>query len=752
MGFLNYMAKQKNLLKRLASAFKASSDNDSKTPYIPAGYEASSYGFDSYNSKQSVYLKEMKGWVAACVNSISDEVAKLELKLYKKTKDGVEEIEKHDVLDVLYKVNEFTTKFDHFWLTQAYLELTGESPWFLEREGGKVTGIYFLSPDKITPITGDGKLIAGYKYRIGGGKEVILTPEEVIFLKYPNPAKPFRGLGTLEEAARVVDIDNYSEEWNKKFYENSARPDAVLTVGVENMDSQQKDELKTSISKQYKGVKNAHNLMVLFGDMEFSKSGLSQKDMDFLEQQKFSRDKLLGIFRVPKAIVSQTEGVNFASAKTAQYIFARYTIKPKMERLIQQLNEFLLPLFPGTEEMFLDFESPVPEDEETQAKIWAEGIKAGYLTINEVRRQQGLPDVEGGDAIYLPLNVAPIGEGGGEEGEGKVKNVLPVKKESGEAKAKRLFSGRIRETNARSKEYIKETEDKEQTRKDIYAQVKAGIYKAYKKNEDDEKREAIPRRKMSKEEVDTYWKLKNNLFKSYSEKVVDEMIKIFRKQRRETLPKFDKYTKGLKLDSTEIYNSVKLNTKEETNKTVLATLPIFSELFKEAGDEAFKLVGSDMVVDLTSEETQKYLNKSSRKFAKGVTETTNSNIKKQIALGFANNENMYEIKERVKTVFVDAEDSRALMISRSETLRYNTHASEQAFKDSGLVEGKKWVTNPNPCSECAVLEGATVGLNDNFLDKGGSINGVVFDYEDISAPPLHPSCECDLIPIFKPIK
>jgi len=113
---------------------------------------------------------------------------------------------------------------------------------------------------------------------------------------------------------------------------------------------------------------------------------------------------------------------------------------------------------------------------------------------------------------------------------------------------------------------------------------------------------------------------------------------------------------------------------------------------------------------------------------------------------------MYQIKDRVKKIFVTAEDSRAMMISRSETLRYNTHASEQAFIDSGLVEGKQWVTNPNPCPECASLEGATVGLSKNFLDKGASINDVVFDYEDLTAPPLHPNCECDLIPIFKPTK
>ena len=104
--------------------------------------------------------------------------------------------------------------------------------------------------------------------------------------------------------------------------------------------------------------------------------------------QRFSRDKILGIFRVPKAIVAQTEGVNLASAQTAQYVFSRHTIKPKMERLIQQLNEFYLPLFPGTENMFLDYVNPVQDDVAAKTAEYTAGLASGWFTINEVREDR----------------------------------------------------------------------------------------------------------------------------------------------------------------------------------------------------------------------------------------------------------------------------------------------------------------------------------------------------------------------------
>ena len=113
----------------------------------------------------------------------------------------------------------------------------------------------------------------------------------MIFIKFPNPANPFRGKGTLEKAARTVDIDNFSEEWNKNFFKNSARPDSVLTVNTDQMDSEQIERLKKSLEKSHKGLKKSHELLVLFGDMKMDKYSNNQKDMDFNEGNKYNRDK-----------------------------------------------------------------------------------------------------------------------------------------------------------------------------------------------------------------------------------------------------------------------------------------------------------------------------------------------------------------------------------------------------------------------------------------------------------------------------
>jgi SPP1 gp7 family putative phage head morphogenesis protein len=164
------------------------------------------------------------------------------------------------------------------------------------------------------------------------------------------------------------------------------------------------------------------------------------------------------------------------------------------------------------------------------------------------------------------------------------------------------------------------------------------------------------------------------------------------------------------------------------------------------------MLGVDMEMDLSREEIQQILGVVGRKFAKEMTDKTNDDLKRNVTEGISKGESIDEIKERIKNVFVQAEEYRADRIARTETLRYNTGATEQAFIDSEVVEAKEWYANPGACENCAPMNGKIVALGENYIDKGEVINGIEYDYSDVGAPPLHPNCECDLVPVLLPTK
>lgn len=81
-------------------------------------------------------------------------------------------------------------------------------------------------------------------------------------------------------------------------------------------------------------------------------------------------------------------------------------------------------------------------------------------------------------------------------------------------------------------------------------------------------------------------------------------------------------------------------------------------------------------------------------------------------------------------------DERAQTIARTETAKADVAGNLNAYKESGQVESKRWLTAPDCCDLCQDLDDVTVGLDEDFPDDGGD------------GPPLHPNCRCDVLPVL----
>lgn len=81
-------------------------------------------------------------------------------------------------------------------------------------------------------------------------------------------------------------------------------------------------------------------------------------------------------------------------------------------------------------------------------------------------------------------------------------------------------------------------------------------------------------------------------------------------------------------------------------------------------------------------------------------------------------------------------DARSELIARTETAFADVAGNLKAYKLSGQVESKRWLTAPDCCELCEALDGVVVALDDDFPNDGGD------------GPPLHPNCRCDVLPVL----
>ena len=111
----------------------------------------------------------------------------------------------------------------------------------------------------------------------------------------------------------------------------------------------------------YGGVENAHKIPVMPKGVKLEHTGVTHKDMDFQNLAEATRDRILAGFRVSKTILGTAESdTNRATAETADYVFSKRTIKPKMLLVISYLNEFLVPRY--GDDLYLTFIDPTPDD------------------------------------------------------------------------------------------------------------------------------------------------------------------------------------------------------------------------------------------------------------------------------------------------------------------------------------------------------------------------------------------------------
>jgi len=182
-------------------------------------------------------------------------------------------------------------------------------------------------------------------------------------------------------------------------------------------------------------------------------------------------------------------------------------------------------------------------------------------------------------------------------------------------------------------------------------------------------------------------------------------------------------------------------------------MPVLASIFEDSEDEAYALLGVDLVGDATTPETIELLKDNTRKFSKSVTITTNEIIRKQLIEGTKKNETISEISNRIEDTFTGIKKTKADLIARTESARIAGAGTEQAFIDSGVVEGKQWVAEPTACEFCSALDGVTASLGENFYNKGDTITGVdggtyTFDYDELPYQPVHPNCRCSIVPIL----
>jgi len=346
---------------------------------------------------------ETSTYVYACVNKRAEKVSQIQFQVYdNKREQNVD----HDILNVLYKPNAYQDKNEFFYTLQALKDLVGEVYIYIEKSNGRdVSGLHILKPDRMkVNISEDGDGIDSYEYSINN-KTNKYEPDEIIHLKYPKPTDFIHGQSPLMAGALPIETEQQLSTYHYSILKNGGRVEGIIKTGKNvNLTESQIKTVKKQFKDHYSGAEKSGMPLVLYGEMEYVNLGLNPTELSYLKSKNLSRDDIFMLFGIPKVILSQTDGVNYANAKIGMQVFLSETIKPLVDAIVNKLDQELLP----DKNLSLTYVDFVPKDKDYELKIRDNALQNGYMTINEVRKREGLEPVDGGDKLLIPFNKAPL--------------------------------------------------------------------------------------------------------------------------------------------------------------------------------------------------------------------------------------------------------------------------------------------------------------------------------------------------------
>ena len=327
------------------------------------------------------YLRLYQGWVYVATSTISDSISELEFNLRKWEREVEHDYSRFIDYDFLKKVSSF-------------MLLNGNCFVYKEMIWNKVDSLAILRPDLVTiEETADWRL-KGYRYN-WYGRNMFFRPDEIINFKMFSPfeTRPWEAkwVSPMQAIAIQAEMDNTANKWNWNFFKNGWSVKDILssdqTVSPEN-----KERFINKWKKEYQWVNNAHKVAFLDNWVKYQSIWASQKELDFVESRRFTRDEILAIYKVPKSVIGVADDVNKASAVVAQDTFARTCIRPLARQIADTLNKQLF-----NNEVKLDFINVVPKDTEQMER----NLNNWAITINEYRQEVWYDDIKNWDILKI---------------------------------------------------------------------------------------------------------------------------------------------------------------------------------------------------------------------------------------------------------------------------------------------------------------------------------------------------------------
>lgn len=353
--------------------------------------------------------------VFACVRLIASSISRLDWQVLRETPEGKVADSEHPLYNLLnYEASDDigAIQWREMALTSALL--TGNFFAYIHRDkAGRPVALEPLRSDYVAMYRdGDNQPY----YQVWTGKYTGKNEEkqmrrfrgyDMFHLVGPTTFEAMLGVPFIHQMRDLIGLELEVTEYVTRFFAQGAVPGGVLKMPG-RLSPEASKRLRDAWQAAHGGASRAGRVAVLEDGLTYEPITATARDNELIEMRKYCRQQIAAALGVPAHKVGDTESQSYSSNEQGDAEFVKHTLAGWAARLEQEASRKLIQ----RGERYctrINFDSLLRADMSTRYAAYAVAVTNGILTPNEIRAREGLPAVDGGDTIRLPMNTEAPG-------------------------------------------------------------------------------------------------------------------------------------------------------------------------------------------------------------------------------------------------------------------------------------------------------------------------------------------------------
>jgi HK97 family phage portal protein len=397
------------LLQRFISLFVRQSPETPKTSLSrPAEWLTSLYGTKSASGQKvtpQTTISLPAFWRA--INIVAETVASLSFEVIKEEDNGDVVVQRNHPVHNLINLSPspFYTSFSFRHTCVLHAMIWGNSYVLIQRDRtGLPEQLVIIHPDDVEVLRTKREIF----YHIEDGVyDGFYASHDIIHVSNLS-FDGIQGLNVIKTMADSFGLGLASREYASTYHKKGTMI-AGWVEFPEKMKPEQYQRLKNSFRMEYSGANNAGSTPVLEGGGKYHNVTASLGDSQSIDTMKFNIADISRMTGVPMHMLSELDRSTNNNIEQQSLELGIYTIRPWVKRFEQEYKRKIFRVQEtGILKTRMNMESLLRADTKSRAELYKSLWGIAAITVNEIRKQENLPALPGGDYRFAPMNSTPL--------------------------------------------------------------------------------------------------------------------------------------------------------------------------------------------------------------------------------------------------------------------------------------------------------------------------------------------------------